>query len=99
MLAPQHKTFPNTAKEIIGNVTQTCNEEARQKQLLVLISQAMERGVLYTGKSRSPILRIRRQHRERNATNPDQLLKSPVKKRQKGNRKIVCVRTTSTSAY
>jgi hypothetical protein len=91
MLAPQHKTFPNTAKEIIANVTQTCNEEASQKQLLVLISQATERGVLYTGKSQSPILRIRRQHRKRNATNPDQLLKSPVKKRQKGNRKVVCV--------
>jgi hypothetical protein len=37
---------------------------------------------MYTGKSRSSVLRIRRKHRERNATNPTQLLKSPGKKRE-----------------
>ena len=51
VVPPKHKTIPNTVKEIIANVTQTCNEETRQKQLLVLISQAMESGVTYTGKS------------------------------------------------
>jgi len=88
---PQHKTIPHNAKEIIANVTQTCNEETRQKQLLVLISQAMESGVTYKGKSWSTILRIQGQHRESNATNPDQLLKSSGKKRQKGNLKVVWV--------
>jgi hypothetical protein len=46
---------------------------------------------MYTRKSRSSILRIRRKHRERNATNPTQLLKSPGKKRGKHSRDVVFV--------
>lgn len=39
----------------------------------------------------SHVYRVQRQQMERNATNPDQLQKSPGKKRQKGNRKVLCV--------
>ena len=56
--------------KIIANNIQICDENTRQKCLLVMISQASERAVIYTGKSRSVILRIQRKHRYRNATNP-----------------------------
>jgi hypothetical protein len=46
---------------------------------------------MYTGKSRSSILRIRRKHTERNATNPTQLLKSLGRKRGKLSRNVVFV--------
>jgi hypothetical protein len=39
----------------------------------------------------SHVYRVRRQQMERNATNPDQLQKSPGKKRQPGNRKVLYV--------
>jgi hypothetical protein len=54
--------------EIIANVIEKCDEESRQKRLLLLINKATERAAMYTGKSWSSILRIRRKHRERNAT-------------------------------
>ena len=61
-----------------------CNEKARQKQLLVLVSQAMERRVMYKGKSQSTILQIQRQHGE-NFWNPRGW------EGKRGKRKAVCV--------
>jgi hypothetical protein len=61
------------------------------KRLLLPINKATERAAMYTVKSRSSILRIRRKHRERNATNPTQLLKSPGKKAWKRSRNVVFV--------
>jgi hypothetical protein len=46
---------------------------------------------MYTGKSAPSILRIRRKHKERNATNPTQHLKSPGKKRGKRSRNVMFV--------
>jgi hypothetical protein len=77
--------------EIIANVIEKCYEESRQKLLLLPINKATERATMYTGKSRSSILRIRRKYWERNATNPTQLLKSPGKKRGKRSRNVVSV--------
>jgi hypothetical protein len=77
--------------EIIANVIEKCDEESRQNVLLLPISKATERAAMYTGKSRSFILRIWRKHTERNATNPTQLLKSPGKKRGKLSRNVVFV--------
>jgi hypothetical protein len=77
--------------EIIANVIEKCDDESRQKRLLLPINKATERAAKYTGKSRSSILRIRRNHRERNATNPTQLLKSPGKNRGKLARNVVFV--------
>jgi hypothetical protein len=58
---------------------------------LLPINKETERAAMYTGKSRSSILRIRRKHGERNATNPTQLLKSPGKNRGKRSRDVVFV--------
>jgi hypothetical protein len=77
--------------EIMTNVTEKCDEESFQKRLLLPINKATERAALYTGKSRSSILRIWRKHRERNATNPTKLLKSPGKRRGKRSRDVVFV--------
>jgi hypothetical protein len=75
--------------EIIANVIDKCDEESRQKRLLLPINKATERAAKYTGKYRSSILRIRRKHRERNVTNLTQLLKSPGKKRGKHSCNVV----------
>jgi hypothetical protein len=77
--------------EIIANVIEKCDEKSRQKRLLLPINKATERAAMYRGKSRSSILRIRRKHRERSATNPTQLLKSPGRKRGKRSRDVVFV--------
>jgi hypothetical protein len=58
---------------------------------LLPINKAKERAAMYTGKFRSSVLRIRRKHREINATNSTQLLKSPGKKRGKRSRNVVFV--------
>jgi hypothetical protein len=77
--------------EIIANVIKKCDEESRQKLLLLPINKATERAAMYTGISRSSILRIRRKHRERNATNATQLLKSPGKNRGKRSCNVLFV--------
>jgi hypothetical protein len=90
MLPTWNVTNHREGMEIIVNVTEKCDEELRQKLLLLLINKATQRAAMYTGKSRSSILRLRRKHRERNATNPTQLLKSSGKQRGKRSRNAVC---------
>jgi hypothetical protein len=72
--------------EITANVIEKCDEESRQKRLLLPINKATEKAAMHTGKSLSSILRIRTKHMERNATNLTQLLKSPGKNRGKRSR-------------
>jgi hypothetical protein len=62
--------------EIITNVIEKCDEESRQKQLLLPLKKAAERAAMYTGKSAASILRIRRKHKEKNANNPTQQYQS-----------------------
>jgi hypothetical protein len=77
--------------EITANVIEKCDKESRQKRLLLPINKATGRAAMYTEKSKSSILRIRRKHWERNATNPTQLLRPPGKKRGKCSHNVVFV--------
>jgi hypothetical protein len=89
MPPPWNVTIHREGMEIIANVIEKCDEESRQKRLLLPINKATERAAMYTRKSWSSILRIRRKHKERNATNLTQLLKSPGKKRGKRSCNVV----------
>jgi hypothetical protein len=55
------------------------------------INKATERTAMYTEKSRSSTLIIRRKHKGRNANNATQLLRSPGKKRGKRKCNVVFV--------
>jgi hypothetical protein len=91
MSPPRNVAIHLEGMEIIANIIEKYDKESRQKQLLLPINKATERAAMYTGKSRSSVLRIRRKNRERKATNPTQLLKSPGKKRGKRSRDYVFV--------
>jgi len=72
--------------EIMANIIYTC-EAKRQKGLLVLISN--QKGSHIQKEIVVRYLTIGRTHRDRNATNLDQLIKFPGKKRQKDTSIIV----------
>jgi hypothetical protein len=59
----------------MSNASEKCDEEScKKKHFLFLINKATERAAMYEGQSWSTILRIRRKHKQRNATNLTQLL-------------------------
>jgi len=86
VLLPRHRTIHHWHMEIMANIIYTC-EAKRQKGLLVLISN--QKGSHIQKEIVVRYLTIGRTHRDRNATNLDQLIKFPGKKRQKDTSIIV----------
>jgi hypothetical protein len=62
MSPPQNVTVHREGMEFFENVIEKCDEESRQKQLLLASNKATERAAMYTGKSASSVLKIRRKH-------------------------------------
>jgi hypothetical protein len=51
MSPPWNLTIHREGMEIIANLIEKCDEESRQKRLLLLINKATERAAMYMGKS------------------------------------------------
>jgi len=86
VLLPRHSTVHHWQMEITANIICTC-EVKRQKGLLVLISN--QKGSHVQKEIVVTLLTIGRTHGDRNATNLDQCIKFPGKKRQKGTSVVV----------
>jgi hypothetical protein len=52
MSPPRNVTIHREGMEITANVIEKCDEESRQKRLLLPTNKATERTAMYTGKSR-----------------------------------------------
>jgi hypothetical protein len=69
MSPPRNVTIQWWDMEIIANLIEKRDKEPHQKQLLLLPSnKTTERAKMFTGKSQSSILSIRKKHKQRNAT-------------------------------
>jgi hypothetical protein len=77
----RNKVIHSEARELISRVIQTCNEEARKKELAFPVSQATKRAVEYCGKSKTLIKKIRKEHKTRVEKESEEKLPMPGKKR------------------
>jgi hypothetical protein len=73
-------TTGREGKDITASLTDKCDEESCKQPLLLPINKATERAAMHAGKFRSSVLGLRRKEKEKNLTDPAQLLVSPGKK-------------------
>jgi hypothetical protein len=75
------KVIYSEAREHISKVIQTCDEEAKKKELAFPVSQASRRAAEYCDRSGKLIKKIRKEHRTRVEKGSGEKLTTPGKKR------------------
>lgn len=77
------KTIHAQSREIIANVYNVCDEEARNNAFKLPLKRKMDRVSLYTGVSQSLVRKIHKEDEKRRIEQPGQMLSSPGRKRSR----------------
>jgi hypothetical protein len=77
----RNKVIHSEARELISKVIQTCDKEARKKELAFPVSQVTKRATEYCGKSETLIKKIRKEHKTRVEKGSGEKLPTSIKKR------------------
>jgi hypothetical protein len=77
----KRKVIYSEGREFVSSIVEKCDEESRNNCLKYTLNQAMRRAAHYANVSETTVKQIRKEHKQRQESDPNKKLSTPGKKR------------------